>query len=100
MLAIPKAYRDYRTFVSYGPGGIPNNVFGWLSVTLFLSPLSRGMLDTAIYDHKINAETAPLLQDLPERRDERPVVGAKAVERDSGNDVKDVCQKFHCESTR
>lgn len=96
---IPKAYHDYRTFISYGPGGIPNNGFGWLLVSLILNPFRREMLGTDIYDAKVEAgETTSLLSSssIQPRKGERPVVGPHAVPQRQlsdfpGSEVKEVC---------
>lgn len=96
-LAIPKAYRDYRTFVSYGPGGIPNNAFGWLVVSVFFNPFRREMLSTDVYDRKVMAgEDTSLLTSLQPREGERPVVGPHAVPQRQldgipGMEVSEVC---------
>lgn len=52
---LPAAYRDYRTFKSYGQGGVPNNVIGWLVVRLFFQPFCAEMLDTEVYSRRIDA---------------------------------------------
>jgi hypothetical protein len=54
-LLLPAAYRDYRTFKSYGQGGIPNNVIGWLIVRLLFQPFRGEMLDTEVYSRRIDA---------------------------------------------
>ncbi|KAF2740065.1 hypothetical protein EJ04DRAFT_559096 [Polyplosphaeria fusca] len=48
-LAAPFAIQDYRTFLSYGPGGLPYNVVGWL-VTNAMRLISREALSTRVYD--------------------------------------------------
>lgn len=52
---LPAAYRDYRTFKSYGQGGVPNNVIGWLIVRLLFQPFRGEMLDTEVYSRRIDA---------------------------------------------
>lgn len=54
-ILLPAAYRDYRTFKSYGPGGLPNNVIGWLVVRLLFQPFRGEMLDTDVYSRRIDA---------------------------------------------
>ena len=50
-VAIPFAINDYRTYLSYGPGGLPYNITGWL-ITSILRVFSREQLSTSIYDDK------------------------------------------------
>ena len=54
-LIFPAIYRDYRTFRSYGPGGVPNNVVGWLIVRLLFQPFADEMLSTDIYVRRVDA---------------------------------------------
>ncbi|KAJ5407865.1 hypothetical protein N7509_001748 [Penicillium cosmopolitanum] len=54
-ILLPAAYRDYRTFKSYGQGGVPNNVIGWLIVRLLFQPFRGEMLDTEVYSRRIDA---------------------------------------------
>lgn len=54
-ILLPAAYRDYLTFKSYGPGGLPNNVVGWLTVRALFQPFKGEMLDTEIYVKRIEA---------------------------------------------
>ena len=99
-ITVPKAYRDYQTFVSYGPGGIPNNAFGWLLVSLLFNPIGREMLSTDVYDRKINSgETMSLLPDIQPRKGGRPIVGPHAVPQRQIScipeaDVREVCISF------
>jgi hypothetical protein len=74
----PSAYRDYKTFMSYGPGGVPYNVFGWLTVTLFLRHLGTEMFSTDLYDQKEDKRSWLPAEGL-EARGERPVVGPHVV---------------------
>lgn len=101
-LVIPIAYKDYKTYLSYGPGGVPHNVFGWLAVTLVVGPLKREMLSTGMYEEKIRmGETESFLfeEDLGERKGERPVMGSHALPQRQmsqvpGEEVKGVCLFF------
>ncbi|KAJ5081782.1 hypothetical protein NUU61_010046 [Penicillium alfredii] len=54
-LIFPAAYRDYQLFKSYGQGGIPNNLAGWLIVRLLMQPLGREMLSTDEYERRVAA---------------------------------------------
>ncbi|KAJ9220209.1 hypothetical protein DTO169E5_7379 [Paecilomyces variotii] len=82
ILCAPAAYRDYKKYMSYGPGGPPYNVFGWLAISL-LAPLQREMLDTAVYDQDVEelGEERTWLKDddLPQRKGPRPEVGTHAA---------------------
>ena len=82
ILCAPAAYRDYKKFMSYGPGGPPHNVLGWLAISL-LAPLQREMLDTAVYDRdteELGEERTWLKdEDLPQRKGPRPEVGTHAA---------------------
>ncbi|PLB34188.1 uncharacterized protein BDW47DRAFT_112666 [Aspergillus candidus] len=80
-LLLPRIYNDYLTYISYGPGGTPHNVLGWLIATL-ARPFGREMLSTEPYDRRILAdgETKSYLagKDLI-RRQERPAMGWHVV---------------------
>lgn len=84
-IVAPAAYRDYRTFRSYGGGGVPDNLLGWLYVRLVMQPLGREMLSTEVYDRRVAAAEGHgkgdegFLTDeqlsAVRRTDSRPVVG-------------------------
>ncbi|KAJ5666807.1 hypothetical protein N7462_011216 [Penicillium macrosclerotiorum] len=87
---LPAAYRDYRTFKSYGPGGIPNNLLGWLTVRTLFQPFGREMLSTEVYLRRIDAAeghgkgddgylTLSEEQLHAREKDGRPVVGPHVV---------------------
>ncbi|KAJ5172804.1 hypothetical protein N7492_005397 [Penicillium capsulatum] len=85
---LPIAYRDYRLFKSYGPGGLPSNVFGWFIVRAFFQPFKREMISTDEYVNRTNAAgghehdgfLALSSEQLVQRSsDGRPVVGPHAV---------------------
>ncbi|KAE8377639.1 hypothetical protein BDV26DRAFT_281698 [Aspergillus bertholletiae] len=80
---LPRVYRDYRTFISYGPGGVPYNIIGWFAASVILPPWGREMLSTGVYEKKIAAgETTSYLDDEwqhTRRRDQRPQVGPHIV---------------------
>lgn len=77
------AYRDYQTYLSYGPGGSPYNVIGWFGVRVVLSPFKREMFSTGIYTRKIKqGENSSYLvgeKELAHREGERPNVGPHIV---------------------
>lgn len=82
-LAIP-AYRDYRIFKSYGPGGVPNNALGWILVRVLFQPFGREMLSTDEYVRRIAAAEGHGKGDdgflvLSGERGTRPVVGPHVV---------------------
>lgn len=75
----PSAYRDYRTFLSYGPGGVPYNLVGWLFTTLFLGPLGSEMLSIGIYEQSEDESTWLPARGLVAREGGRPVIGPHVV---------------------
>lgn len=89
-LLLPAAYRDYRTFKSYGPGALPNNFVGWLTVRMLLQPFKREMFSTEEYVRRVDAAeghgkgdegflTLSEKQLEARRGEERPVVGPHVV---------------------
>jgi hypothetical protein len=54
-LILPAAYRDYKIFKSYGPGGPPHNALGWLIVRALFQPFGREMFSTDEYVRRIAA---------------------------------------------
>ncbi|KAB8235332.1 uncharacterized protein BDW43DRAFT_269826 [Aspergillus alliaceus] len=78
-VSLPRVYRNYRTFMSYGPGGVPYNIIGWFVASVILPPLAREMFSTEVYNKKIAAgETTSYLSDESVRarkRDGRPELG-------------------------
>lgn len=75
----PAAYRDYKTFLSYGPGGVPYNLFGWLIARVVLGPLGSEMLSTAVYERNEDQETYLPAEGITVREGKRPVVGPHVV---------------------
>ncbi|KAL1987305.1 hypothetical protein VTN96DRAFT_4333 [Rasamsonia emersonii] len=75
----PAIYRDYRDFISLGPGGVPHNVIGWLGVSLVLCPLGREMFSTEVYDRNPDKRSFLSEADVPRREGRRPVVGRHVV---------------------
>lgn len=89
-ILLPAAYRDYLTFKSYGPGGLPNNVVGWLTVRALFQPFKSEMLSTTVYVRRMEAAEGHGKGDegflgLSEeqlglrKRDGRPLVGPHVV---------------------
>jgi hypothetical protein len=82
IIFIPIAIRDYLTFLSYGPGGLPYNVKGWLMTNL-LRLLSREQLSTRPYndENQYSREDAGFLKSNfpPRRQSSRPKVGPHPV---------------------
>ncbi|KAJ5923992.1 hypothetical protein N7466_008179 [Penicillium verhagenii] len=87
-LILPALYRDYRVFRSYGPGGVPNNVFGWFIVRALFQPFAGEMFGTEIYVQRVDALEGHgaggegFLNLAPEQArsvKERPVVGPHVV---------------------
>ena len=52
LLFLRVAWNDYRLYLSYGPGGVPYNVWGWLFSTAVLRPIGTNVLTTGLYDKK------------------------------------------------
>lgn len=107
---VPAIYRDYQAFKSYGPGGLPNNVVGWLTVRALFQPFKSEMFSTEVYDKRIDAteghgkgEAEAYLglsgeQLALRRKDGRPVVGPHVVPQRQvtqipEEDVMEVCIK-------
>ncbi|KAE8147448.1 hypothetical protein BDV25DRAFT_132073 [Aspergillus avenaceus] len=77
-VTVPRIYRDYKTFLSYGPGGVPYNFLGWFGVSVIMRPWAREMLSTEPYNHLIAAgETTSYLTDevVQGKKRDRPEVG-------------------------
>ncbi|KAL3704428.1 hypothetical protein TMatcc_010119 [Talaromyces marneffei ATCC 18224] len=76
-LSIP-AYQDYRSFISYGPGGPPHNALGWFFSRFIATPFGQDMLGTGVYEPKVltgkNKSYLTIANDqLPQRYGKRPV---------------------------
>ncbi|OJJ76421.1 hypothetical protein ASPBRDRAFT_170365 [Aspergillus brasiliensis CBS 101740] len=99
-ILLPLLYKNYRTYISYGPGGAPHNLLGWFGVTFLLYPFGRNMTSTAVYEKKIaNGETQSYLsEDTLEilnalKREKRPAVGPhyspqRQIEEFAGEEIK------------
>ena len=73
----PLAYRDYKLFLSYGPGGVPYNAFGWLITRLVLGPMTSETLSIDVYEGQEDKRS--WLPEGLQRKGERPIVGPHAV---------------------
>lgn len=87
-LILPALYRDYNLFISYGPGGVPSNLLGWMIVRAVFQPLRGEMLSTDIYIQRADAleghgvGSEGFLTLLPEQARsvvDRPYVGPHVV---------------------
>lgn len=81
LVIVPLAIQDYFTNLSYGPGGLPYNAFGWL-ITNTLRLLSREQPLSHPY-HNVtrllgNQHGYPP-HDFPQRRGSRPKIGPHPV---------------------
>jgi hypothetical protein len=79
---VPFAINDYRTYMSYGPGGLPYNVKGWLMANL-ARLVSAEQFSTSVYsDPSLPlAKEPPFLQASfpPSRALSRPKIGSHPV---------------------
>ncbi|GLI82083.1 hypothetical protein PoHVEF18_010484 [Penicillium ochrochloron] len=104
---LPAAYRDYRIFKSYGPGGVPNNILGWMTVRALFQPFGREMLSTEVYVRRIDAAEGHgrgdegyltlSTEQLESRKDEgRPEVGPHVAPQRQVTQIpdEDVMEKF------
>jgi hypothetical protein len=77
-LFVPLAINDYRVYLSYGPGGLPYNVKGWL-IANAMRIFSREQFSTHVYtDPKLLFVDKPGLLPTnfpPQRRSSRPTIG-------------------------
>jgi hypothetical protein len=94
------AYRDYQLYLSYGPGGIPHNAFGWFVARCLLTPFTQEMLGTDVYQQKINhgATTSYIVPNgkLPRRSGTNPtmaphVVPQRQITQFPDDEMKRVC---------
>ena len=68
------AYRDYRSWLALGPGGLPYNLYGWVKVTR-LRLMKRNPTETVILERFIGREgDLRGLATLPRRAGSRPRV--------------------------
>ncbi|KAL1979823.1 hypothetical protein VTN96DRAFT_5083 [Rasamsonia emersonii] len=79
LLAVLRAAAlDYRTYLSYGSGGLPYNLWGWFLSGVVLRPLGTDVLSTELYDRYPNKsswlpEEWPLVR---KREGPRPRLGS------------------------
>ncbi|KAL2007592.1 hypothetical protein VTN00DRAFT_9030 [Thermoascus crustaceus] len=88
LVLIPVAYQDYKMFLSYGPGGVPYNVLGWLGVSLVLAPLGSEMFSVDEYDRNPDKRSwLPDDEPIPHREGKRPRVGPHVVPQRQLNQI-------------
>ncbi len=75
----PAVWRDYSLYLSYGPGGLPQNILGWIVSGGLLRMMSVEMLSTA--QHEKNSDKTSWLPQFspPPRSGSRPQVGSHPV---------------------
>lgn len=92
LVIVPLAVRDYFIYLSYGPGGPPYNVVGWL-VANMLRPLSREQLSISPYHNTtlyLQDQPGHLPQSFPQRRGRsRPTIGPHPVPQRQLNQLPD-----------
>ena len=72
-------WRDYNLFMSYGAGGLPHNVFGWVLSAGLLRMMSAEMLGTIQYYKSNDKRTWLPHHCLPFRAGLRPLMGSHPV---------------------
>jgi len=74
------AYSDYLVYLSYGPGGMPYNVGGWLFTSTVARALSINMFDVRDFEKSADERTW-LGRDWPERQRSgvRPKLGPHPI---------------------
>jgi hypothetical protein len=81
-ILLPVAIRDYSIYKSYGPGGLPYNLVGWL-ITNLLRLLSREQLSTDPYHdsdlHFVSEGGGLLPPGFPCRESARPKIGPHPI---------------------
>ncbi|KAJ5780290.1 hypothetical protein N7457_005450 [Penicillium paradoxum] len=104
-LVLPAAYRDYRIFKSYGPGGLPSNVLGWAIARMLFQPFGQEMFSTDEYVQRMAAAEGhgkgddgflALSEEQLQGRGERPVIGPHVVPQRQLTQVPDegIMEKF------
>jgi hypothetical protein len=92
VVATQVAIQDYRMYLSYGPGGLPYNVVGWL-VTSLLRFLSREQLSARPYqdpEAKPSGYSGLLPPNFPSRDSSRPRLGPHPVPQRQLSQLPDV----------
>lgn len=70
------ARHDYKLYMSYGPGGLPYSIFGWLISTAVLRPFGTDVLTTKMYDNFTEKRTwLPSGWPIKVRDGDRPTLG-------------------------
>jgi hypothetical protein len=110
LLALLRAvWIDYKVYRSYGPGGLPYNLWGWFLSSIVLRPLSTNVLATDLYE-KNPDQRSWLPEDWPkggdvgaQRGGPRPRLGShplpqRQVDQLATGDIQQVCgriSQFH-----
>jgi hypothetical protein len=92
IVIVPVAIRDYRMYLSYGPGGLPYNAVGWL-VTSLMRLLSREQLSARPYqDPELHSNGNPglLPPNFRSRDTSRPRLGSHPVPQRQLSQLPDV----------
>jgi hypothetical protein len=94
------AYHDYQVYLSYGPGGMPYNVGGWLFTSTVARALSINMFDVRDFE-KSPDERSWLGRDWPERPRSgmRPKLGPhpipqRQLDQHPSSEVQEVCNQL------
>ncbi|KAJ9395611.1 hypothetical protein DTO282F9_7466 [Paecilomyces variotii] len=69
------AYRDYKIYLSYGPGGLPYNIRGWFISSCILRLCGTEVFSTDIYDRNPDKRKWLSSEWPPYERGQRPRLG-------------------------
>lgn len=69
------AYRDYKIYLSYGPGGLPYNIRGWFISSCILRPCGTEVFSTDLYDQNPDKRKWLSSEWPPYEREQRPRLG-------------------------
>ncbi|GAD91685.1 conserved hypothetical protein [Paecilomyces variotii No. 5] len=69
------AYRDYKIYLSYGPGGLPYNLRGWFISSCILRPWGTEVFSTGLYDRNPDKRKWLSSDWPPYERGQRPRLG-------------------------
>jgi hypothetical protein len=94
-VTLPILYQDYRNFLRLGPGGVPHNVLGWLTVSLVMCPFGCEMFSTEVYDSQPDKRRLLSDEQVPRREGGRPLIGRHVVpqrqlDQIPGREIKEV----------
>lgn len=78
-LVFPRCRKDYRTYLSYGPGGLPYNILGWFVSAVILRSFSRDTLSTTVYASSADERRFLPASFPPRERGPRPRLGPHPV---------------------